>query len=410
MSLSVVMPAYNQAHSLRLALGSLAAQTLPRDRFELVVVDDCSHEDLAAVAEGFSGVLDLRYLRNTENLGRARTRNRGIAAARHDDLLLLDADSYCVPDLLARHDGFADRAAGHVLLGRRLEPGWDTLDRLIRGSVPATYRPTEEDPRYQLGFVPDVFAGSRTPWLFAYCHNMSVSRTLLDAVGGFNEDFVRWGYEDNELAYRIFLRHGRESGHFRYDKDALTYHLPHFRNWRTDWAGAQGNLPYMKDRYRHYDVELLGAPPARIAAAVPHYERCLALLRDRSATMAVSRSPGELWFGFGVGGSGPRCDHAAPPDEDNLHLLGVWTPFRDGHFDRVVNVDLWRMLSAADMSALLLEGLRIAREVVLGWTTAVGAPFATDLAYVAGMLRGHCALAVEEDDGRGYALLRAEAG
>lgn len=61
----------------------------------------------------------------------------------------------------------------------------------------------EQDPRYHLGFEPETFLDSRTPWLFAFCNNMSVSRKLLDTVGGFNEDFRRWGYEDNELAYRI---------------------------------------------------------------------------------------------------------------------------------------------------------------------------------------------------------------
>ncbi|MFB9186334.1 glycosyl transferase family 2, partial [Dactylosporangium sucinum] len=102
----------------------------------------------------------------------------------------------------------------------------------------------------------------------------------------------------------------------------------------------------------------------------------------------------------------PRCDHLAPPDEENLHLIGVATPFPDGSFDRVVNVDLWRMLNAADMSALLLEGLRIGSEVVLVWSSGLGAPLAADLPYVVAMLRPHCWLALTEDDGRGYALLR----
>jgi len=412
MSLSVVIPAYNQASGLRLALSSLTTQTLPSDEFEIVLVDDCSTEDLAAEAARFSDVLDIRYLRNEENLGRARTRNRGIAIARHDDLLLLDADSFCAPDLLARHDRFADRADGHILLGRRLEPEWDTLAELTAGRFPSGHGALEEDPRYQLGFEPDVFPSSRTPWLFAYCNNMSVSRKLLDTVGGFNEDFRRWGYEDNELAYRIFLHQGRGSGYFEYDPAALTYHLPHYRDWRADWAGAQGYVPYMKDRYRHFDVELLGAPPLRVARAVPHYERCLDAMRGGGAVRgaavaaALPKAERELWFGFGVDRTGVRCDHGDPPDEDNRHLLGVSTPFADGSFDRVVNVDLWRMLNAADMSALLLEGLRVGAEVVLVWSTALDAPVATDPEYVTAMLRPHCRLVAEGDDGRGFALLR----
>lgn len=415
MPLSVVIPAYGQAHSLDLTLASLTRQTLDRDRYEIVLVDD-GGESLAAVADRYAGLLDIHYLRNPVNLGRARARNRGIAAARHDDLLLLDADSYCAPGLLERHHRGGDREAGGVLLGRRLEPDWSSLARLLAGRVPADHTPIEEDPRYGLGFRPETFAASRTPWLYAYCHNMSVSRKLLDAVGGFDEEFVRWGYEDTELAYRIFRYHGRASGHFRYADDALTYHLPHFRNWRVDWAGAQGYVPYIKDRYRHFDVELLGAPPLVVAQAVPHYERCLDLLRKAGpatgAEVAAVLGEGDrdLWFGLRVGSPGrPRCDHAAEADEENAHLLGLSTPFPDGAFDRVVNVDLWRMLNAADLSALLLEGLRLAGEVVLVWSRSVGEPFVADLPYVAALLRPHCRLTVEEDDGRGFALLRCRA-
>ncbi|MFC0543431.1 glycosyltransferase family 2 protein [Kutzneria chonburiensis] len=401
MPLSVVVPAYDQAYSLELALGSLSRQTLPVEDFEIVIVDDCSTEDLAAVVDRFADVLDIQYLRNEVNLGRARTRNRGIAAARHDDLMLLDSDSYCAPDLLERHHRFADRPAGQILLGRRLEPEWDSLSTLARGDFPSAHSPLEQDPRYNLGFEPDTFLDSRTPWLFAYCNNMSVSRKLLDTVGGFNEDFRRWGYEDNELAYRIFQHHGRASGYFRYDADAVTYHLPHWRNWSVDWAGAQGYVPYMKERYRHFDVEFLGAPPAVLARMVPYYEQCLEALRTAGSVVPSLPSAGrELWFGFGVGRG---CDHAAPVGADNLHLIGVSTPFAEGAYDRVVNVDLWRMLNAADMSALLLEGFRLAGEVTLVWSAAVDAPVATDLDYVVAMLRPHCRLEVRA--GEGFALL-----
>jgi glycosyltransferase involved in cell wall biosynthesis len=402
--LSVVIPAYNEAHALCRALESLSRQTLEPHRFEVVLVDDGSAEDLRSVVDGFTALLDVRYLRNQHNLGRARTRNRGIAAARHDDLLLLDADSFCTTTLLERHERFAGRAAGQILLGRRLEPGWATLRTLLDGRLPQGHHPVEEDPRYRLGFDPGRFPQSRTPWLFAYCHNMSVGRGLLDAVGGFNEEFITWGYEDNELAYRIFRHHGRRSGDFRFDDEAITYHLPHYRNWRADWSSAQRYIPYLKDRYRHFDLELLGAPPQRVAQAVPHYERCLAELRAWAPGTGASGGPPvlapgprELRFGFGLGLAGQlRCDHAEEPDDTNLHLLGVSTPFGAQSFDRVVNVDVWRVLDAADLSALVLEGFRIGREVLLVWSRSIDAPIAGNLTYVTALLAPHCRLAVDD--------------
>src|SRR5690349_19140211 len=97
------MPLYNQAHSTDLALWSLTRQQLDTDQFEVVLVDDCSTDDLRSVADRYVDRIDLRYLRNPTNLGRARARNRGVEAAGYEDLVLLDGDTFCAPDLLLRH-------------------------------------------------------------------------------------------------------------------------------------------------------------------------------------------------------------------------------------------------------------------------------------------------------------------
>ena len=87
MQISVVIPAYNRAHSLPRALDSVLAQTSPVD--EIIVVDDGS-------ADGSDTLLardypDVRVLRQ-DNRGVSAARNRGIAAARHDWIALLDSD------------------------------------------------------------------------------------------------------------------------------------------------------------------------------------------------------------------------------------------------------------------------------------------------------------------------------
>ncbi|HEY0495202.1 MAG TPA: hypothetical protein VGD48_05625 [Kutzneria sp.] len=61
------------------------------------------------------------------------------------------------------------------------------------------------------------------------------------------------------------------------------------------------------------------------------------------------------------------------------------------------------MLNAADLSALPLEGFRLAADVTLVWSSAVDAPVAGDLGYIVAMLRPHCRLEVES--GEGFALL-----
>lgn len=95
--ISVIIPAYNQARYLPMAIQSVLAQTY-RD-FEIIVVDDGSTDDTSVVAKGFGTIV--RYVRQ-ENRGLAGARNTGIRLARGQFLAPLDSDDEWVPTALER--------------------------------------------------------------------------------------------------------------------------------------------------------------------------------------------------------------------------------------------------------------------------------------------------------------------
>ena len=92
---SVVIPAYNQAHYLTLAISSVLAQTF-RD-FEVIVVDDGSTDDTPLKAQQFGDVI--RYIYQ-DNQGLAGTRNTGICQARGEYIAFLDSDDEWTPTFL----------------------------------------------------------------------------------------------------------------------------------------------------------------------------------------------------------------------------------------------------------------------------------------------------------------------
>ena len=92
---AVVITTYNHADYLSDAISSSLAQTRPAD--EIIVVDDGSDDDPAAVVEAFPGVRLLRQ----HNQGLAAARNAGLAAARSDFIVFLDADDRLLPAALA---------------------------------------------------------------------------------------------------------------------------------------------------------------------------------------------------------------------------------------------------------------------------------------------------------------------
>ena len=103
-AVTVVVPTYNRGAMLREALGSLASQTTAD--FEVVVVDDGSEEDIAAVVSRHS--LPVRFIR-TPHAGLAGARNTGMAAARGRYIAYLDSDDLYYPFKLALQTTWLDR-------------------------------------------------------------------------------------------------------------------------------------------------------------------------------------------------------------------------------------------------------------------------------------------------------------
>lgn len=98
-AVSVVLPVFNAAATLKRALDSVLGQSL-RD-LEVLVVDDGSSDGSPAIAETI-GDAHVRCLRHPRNLGAAAARNTGVLAAKGRYVAFIDADDEWMPDKLAR--------------------------------------------------------------------------------------------------------------------------------------------------------------------------------------------------------------------------------------------------------------------------------------------------------------------
>lgn len=97
-TVSVIIPTYNRIELLREVLDSLAQQTYPSDRFEVIIVDDGSTDgtkEIAADAFPFA----LRYFWQS-NQGDAIARNLGVQQSQADFLVFLDDDILVEPGYL----------------------------------------------------------------------------------------------------------------------------------------------------------------------------------------------------------------------------------------------------------------------------------------------------------------------
>jgi glycosyltransferase involved in cell wall biosynthesis len=172
MKISVVIATRNRAALLDAALASLGAQ-VGAPELELIVVDNGSSDGTSAIATKHGAVVVFEAQPN-----RALARNAGIAAATGEIVLFIDDDVVLPPFFVAAHArAHAAQLFPHVVTGPII-------------NVPsADVRP-----------VPTFVNGSNA--FFCTC-NVSVPRNALNAVGGFDPAFDKYGWEDTELGARL---------------------------------------------------------------------------------------------------------------------------------------------------------------------------------------------------------------
>ncbi len=100
---SVIIPAYNAAWCIRRAVDSVLAQDYRGH--ELIVVDDGSTDDTAAILAGYG---DAVQMVSKPNGGLSSARNAGITAAHGEFVAFLDADDWWMPTKLARQVALMD--------------------------------------------------------------------------------------------------------------------------------------------------------------------------------------------------------------------------------------------------------------------------------------------------------------
>ena len=203
--LSVLLPVYGGAAHVGAAVESVLAQTY--GDFELLVLDDCSPDESAAIAAGFADPR-VRVVRNERNLGQVATLNRGLREARGEYVGRLDQDDVCLPARFERQVELLDAEPSVAVAGTWV----DVVDE--EGAVVRTIRARID------GIVDAVF--------LALVHRLPLAhpsvmfrREPVVAAGGYDES-VRY-CEDMDLWRRLLL-----SGHgLRVVPEPLLRYLVH---------------------------------------------------------------------------------------------------------------------------------------------------------------------------------------
>ena len=141
--ISIIVPVYNAERFIGEAMSCVAAQTYPH--WELLLVEDGSVDRTVSVIEEYirkNNESRIRLIRQPENLGAARARNRGLKEAAGRYIAYLDADDLWVPEKLEHELAFmAEKDAAFAFTGYEFvnENGRET-GKVVRVPETLNYR------------------------------------------------------------------------------------------------------------------------------------------------------------------------------------------------------------------------------------------------------------------------------
>ncbi|MCC7362152.1 MAG: glycosyltransferase [Anaerolineales bacterium] len=240
---SVIVPAYGRPTALAACLQALAAQTYPRERLEVLVVDDGSDPPEARALAECAEQGGARLLRQSFS-GPAAARNLGAACAQGTHLAFTDDDCRPAPAwlaaLAAALSGQPAAGAGGAVVNALPHNPYAAASQALVGYLYAYYN---RDPQHAVFFT---------------SNNLALPAEAFRAQGGFDSTLRLAAAEDRDLCDRwVQCHHGR----LLYVPQAVVAHAPDLtarRFWAQHFRYGRGAHGY------HLARRARGAPPVPV--------------------------------------------------------------------------------------------------------------------------------------------------
>lgn len=394
MDISIVIPTYNNCEPIRRVLAALSQQTYPREKYEVVVVEDGSTQPVEDLIVFWKNYFNLKYCRTKTRNGISRARNIGIDRASGRVVVFLDSDMIVTPDFVSEHskmhqNGESVGVGYRVRLSRRVPPV--SIGDIIHNFQLIKQLPCSQDEREDIYQICDSQINDlAAPWICVYGCNFSVLYKNVIDVGKFDEQFqINWGGEDIEFAYRLY----KKGLKFTLNRKACGYHIFHHANWTKNLRSFDENLFLFLKKYPELEVELYkdntDISVVEYVRLLPTYTKQFQLETRNDYFQALN--PAVLqWLKTEASGRKIMlgCTNDGVPTElgvavacapsnaqakqwDKIHpkikwmnLLGSSLPYDKASFDTIILTDFIQYLPKNKCKQIIRESIRVAKRLI----------------------------------------------
>ena len=237
LKVSIVIPVYNRKEILEKTLAGIVHQTYPLNLIEVIIADDGSQDCPEELIEKFEHYFPIYHVfQKDEGYRLSAVRNLGIAAANHENIIILDCDMLPVPTLVEAYMKWLHVSQKVIVIGYRkfvcsdnltaeqllanIQPALDLPDVNSENVVITTGAGPTVDWREQIYSETNMLKDDKNAFR-SYCGgNVAFPKKMIQEIGGFDEDFNHWGGEDTEFGFRA----EKEGYWFIPEKGALALH------------------------------------------------------------------------------------------------------------------------------------------------------------------------------------------
>lgn len=231
-NVSILIPAHNEQLVIEHTLESMINLTYPKDKLEIVVINDNSSDNTGAIvdafAERYSFIRPLHTTPESGGKGKARALNQGLEYSTGEVIVVYDADNTPDPDavynlVLGLNN---DKEAGAVVGKFRVSNANKNLLTRFINIETLTFQWLAQAGRWHW-FKMTTIPGT----------NFAIRRSVIEELGGWDEKAIS---EDTELSFRLY----NLGYHIRFFPEAVTWEQePETLKvwWKQRMRWAQGN-------------------------------------------------------------------------------------------------------------------------------------------------------------------------
>lgn len=239
-SISIIIPTFSRPDMLKKCLYSMSLLQYPRDKFEVIVVDDGSSDPIAPLVKTYQNGLNIQLV-SQRKAGPATARNSGAGQAKKEYLVFTDDDCILTPDYLSK-----------LALRLQNEPeamiGGHTINALPHNLYAATSQLLINYLYTYLNIPPQKIS-------FFTSNNLTVSAKQFHAIGGFDTSFSLAAGEDRDICDRW------HNAGFKmlYEPKLIVYHAHHMnlgRFWRQHFNYGRGSFHFHQIRAARQQVPI----------------------------------------------------------------------------------------------------------------------------------------------------------